>query len=74
MLAAWVGAYVALFVAVGLFASRRVRNAADYAVARGGMLWARGALSKPWPTESLAKYGNPMTAAGMNGYKQPGRD
>jgi solute:Na+ symporter, SSS family len=36
VLAAWVGAYVALFVAVGLFASRRVRNAADYAVARGG--------------------------------------
>src|SRR6185437_1614252 len=50
------------------------RAQADYAVARGGMLWARGALSKPWPTESLAKYGNPMTAAGMNGYKQPGRD
>lgn len=36
MLAAWVAAYVALFVAVGLAASRRVRNAADYAVARGG--------------------------------------
>ena len=50
------------------------RAQADYAVGRGGMLWARGALSKPWPTESLAKYGNPMTAAGMNGYKRPGRD
>ncbi len=50
------------------------RAQADYAVARGGMLWARGLLSKPWPTESLAKYGNPLTAAGMNGYKQPGRD
>ncbi len=50
------------------------RAQADYAVARGGMLWARGALSKPWPTESLAKYGNPMTAAGVNGYKRPGRD
>ncbi|MDH5337016.1 MAG: TolC family protein [Nitrospira sp.] len=50
------------------------RAQADYAVARGGMLWARGLLSKPWPTESLTKYGNPLTAAGMNGYKQPGRD
>jgi outer membrane protein TolC len=50
------------------------RAQADYAVARGGMLWARGALSKPWPTESLAKYRGPLTAAGMNGYKQPGRD
>ncbi len=50
------------------------RAQADYAVARGGMLWARGVLSKPWPTESLAKYGNPLTAAGMNGYTQPGRD
>jgi SSS family solute:Na+ symporter len=36
LLAACVAAYVALFVAVGLYASRRVRNAADYAVARGG--------------------------------------
>lgn len=50
------------------------RAQADYAVARGGMLWARGALSKPWPESELAKYGNPLTAAGMNGYKQPGRD
>ncbi len=50
------------------------RAQADYAVSKGGMLWARGNLSKPWPTESLGKYGNPMTAAGMNGYKQPGRD
>ncbi len=50
------------------------RAQADYAVARGGMLWARGALAKPWPTESLAKYGDPLRAAGMNGYKQPGRD
>lgn len=50
------------------------RAQADYAVARGGMLWARGALSKPWPTESLAKYGNPLTAAGAYGFKQPGRD
>jgi SSS family solute:Na+ symporter len=36
VLAACVAAYVALFIAVGLAASRRVRNAADYAVARGG--------------------------------------
>jgi outer membrane protein TolC len=50
------------------------RAQADYAVARGGMLWARGALSKPWAESELSKYGNPLTAAGMNGYKQPGRD
>jgi outer membrane protein TolC len=50
------------------------RAQADYAVARGGMLWARGALAKPWAESELAKYGNPLTAAGMNGYKQPGRD
>jgi outer membrane protein TolC len=50
------------------------RAQADYAVARGGMLWAKGALSKPWPESELAKYGNPLTAAGMAGYKQPGRD
>ncbi|MBX3329555.1 MAG: TolC family protein [Nitrospira sp.] len=50
------------------------RAQADYAVSKGGMLWARGNLSKPWPESELAKYGNPLTAAGMNGYKQPGRD
>jgi outer membrane protein TolC len=50
------------------------RAQADYAVARGGMLWARGLLSKPWPTESLAKYGNPTTAAGTYGFQKPGRD
>jgi outer membrane protein TolC len=50
------------------------RAQADYAVSRGGMLWAKGALSKPWPESELAKYGNPLTAAGMNGYKKPGRD
>lgn len=50
------------------------RAQADYAVARGGMLWARGLLAKPWPTESLAQYGDPKTAAGLNGFKQPGRD
>ena len=50
------------------------RAQADYAVARGGMLWARGLLSKPWSTESLAQYGDPKTAAGLHGFKQPGRD
>jgi outer membrane protein TolC len=50
------------------------RAQADYAVARGGMLWARGVLSKPWPTESLAKYGNPTTAAGLSGHPVAGRD
>ncbi len=50
------------------------RAQADYAVSRGGMLWARGNLSKPWPQSELAKYGNPLTAAGMNGFKRPGRD
>lgn len=50
------------------------RAQADYAVARGGMLWARGLLSKPWPQSELVKYGNPVTAAGMNGFKRPGRD
>ncbi|MBH0191891.1 MAG: TolC family protein [Nitrospira sp.] len=68
-----------------LFVNMRERNAveaayqlyraqADYAVSRGGMLWARGVLSKPWPESELAKYGNPLTAAGMNGHQQPGRD
>lgn len=50
------------------------RAQADYAVARGGMLWARGALAKPWAESELIKYGNSMTAAGLNGFKQPGRD
>ncbi|MBH0202121.1 MAG: TolC family protein [Nitrospira sp.] len=50
------------------------RAQADYAVARGGMLYARGALSKPWPESELSKYGNPLTAAGLNGYRLPGRD
>ena len=68
-----------------LFVNMRERNAveaayqlyraqADYAVARGGMLWARGVLSKPWPDSDLAKFGNPLTAAGLNGVQQPGRD
>ena len=36
MLAACIAAYVALFIAVGALASRRVRSASDYALARGG--------------------------------------
>ncbi|MFO0700047.1 MAG: TolC family protein [Nitrospira sp.] len=50
------------------------RAQADYAVSRGGMLYARGVLAKPWPDSELAKYGNPLTAAGLNGFKRPGRD
>ncbi len=50
------------------------RAQADYAIARGGMLWARGVLSKPWPEESLAKYGDPLTAAGLSGLPVKGRD
>jgi outer membrane protein TolC len=46
----------------------------DYVLARGGYLWAKGALSKPVADTVLAKYGNPLTAAGVNGYQQPGRD
>jgi outer membrane protein TolC len=50
------------------------RAQADYAVARGGMLWARGALSKPWPESELAKYGDSLHAAGSSGRKIKGRD
>ena len=50
------------------------RAQADYAIARGGMLWARGVLAKPWPVESLAKYGDPVKAAGAYGFQKPGRD
>ncbi len=50
------------------------RAQADYAVARGGMLWARAALSKPLPESVLAKYGDPLHAAGSSGRKLPGRD
>ena len=46
----------------------------DYVLARGGLLWAKGALSKPAEDTVLAKYGDPLTAAGKNGYKQPRRD
>jgi outer membrane protein TolC len=46
----------------------------DYVLARGGLLLARGALSKPVGDAVLAKYGDPLTAAGKNGYKKSGRD
>ena len=50
------------------------RAQADYAVARGGMLWARGALSKPLADNVLAKYGDHVQSAGSSGRKLPGRD
>jgi outer membrane protein TolC len=50
------------------------RAQADYAVARGGMLWARGALSKALSENVLEKYGNPLYAAGSSGREIPGRD
>ncbi|BFU92062.1 MAG: putative Outer membrane efflux protein [Nitrospira sp.] len=50
------------------------RAQADYAVSRGGMLWARGALSKSLPDNLLAKYGDPLNAAGSSGRKMSGRD
>ena len=50
------------------------RAQADYVVSRGGMLWARGALSKPVADKVLAKYGDPLHAAGSSGRKLPGRD
>lgn len=50
------------------------RAQADYAVSRGGMLWARGALSKPVSERVLSKYGDPLQAAGSSGHKASGRD
>jgi outer membrane protein TolC len=50
------------------------RAQADYVVARGGMLWARGALSMPLDDTVLAKYGNPLHAAGSSGRVSSGRD
>ena len=50
------------------------RAQADYVVSRGGMLWARGALSKAVPENILAKYGDQLHAAGSSGRKLPGRD
>ncbi len=50
------------------------RAQADYAVARGGMLWAKGSLSKPLAENILAKYGDPLYAAGSSGRALSGRD
>jgi outer membrane protein TolC len=50
------------------------RAQADYTISKGGMLYARGVLAKPWPDSELAKYGTPLTAAGAYGFKKPGRD
>ncbi len=50
------------------------RAQADYAVARGGMLWARGALSKPLADSVLEKYGDQLHSAGSSGRKLQGRD
>jgi outer membrane protein TolC len=68
-----------------LFVNKREQNAVeaayelyraqyDYVLARGGLLWARGALSKPVANDVLAKYGDPSKAAGLNGHKLKGRD
>ena len=68
-----------------LFVNTRERNAVeaayelyraqyDYVLARGGLLWAKGALSKPVSTSVLEKYGNPLNSAGLSGIKVQGRD
>ena len=68
-----------------LFVNTRERNAVeaayelyraqyDYVLARGGLLWAKGALSKAVSTPVLEKYGNPLNSAGSSGFKVPGRD
>jgi outer membrane protein TolC len=68
-----------------LFVNLRERNAVDaayqlyraqydYVLARGGLLWAKGALSKPVAETVLAKYGDPSTSAGSSGHKEQGRD
>jgi len=68
-----------------LFVNRRERNAVeaayelyraqyDYVLARGGLLWAKGALAKPMADTVLAKYGDPSRAAGLHGHKVKGRD
>ncbi len=46
----------------------------DYVLARGGLLWAKGALSKPISDTVLEKYGDPLTSAGSSGHKSQGRD
>jgi outer membrane protein TolC len=68
-----------------LFVNLRERNAVeaayqlyraqyDYVLARGGYLWAKGALSKPVSESVLAKYGDPSVSAGSSGHKMEGRD
>jgi outer membrane protein TolC len=68
-----------------LFVNKREQNAVeaayelyraqyDYVLGRGGLLWARGALSKPVANDVLAKYGDPSKAAGLHGQKLKGRD
>jgi len=68
-----------------LFVNLRERNAVeaayelyqaqyDYVLSRGGLLWARGALSKELGVSVLEKYGEPVHAAGLSGQKTDGRD
>jgi outer membrane protein TolC len=68
-----------------LFVNTRERNAVeaayelyraqyDYVLARGGFLWAKGALSKPVAEAVLVKYGDPSASAGSSGQKIEGRD
>jgi len=68
-----------------LFVNTRERNAVeaaydlyraqyDYVLARGGFLWAKGALSKPVAEPVLAKYGDPSVSAGTSGQQTGGRD
>jgi outer membrane protein TolC len=68
-----------------LFVNKREQNAVEaayelyraqyeYVLSRGGLLWARGALSKPVANDVLAKYGDPSHAAGLHGQKVKGRD
>ena len=68
-----------------LFVNTRERNAVeaayelyraqyDYVLARGGLLWAKGALSKPISNSVLEKYGDPLMSAGSSGQNVQGRD
>ena len=68
-----------------LFVNMRERNAVEaaydlyraqyeYVLARGGFLWAKGALSKPVAETVLQKYGDPSVSSGSSGQKIEGRD
>ena len=68
-----------------LFVNMRERNAVeaayelyraqyDYVLSRGGLLLARGALSKAVGESVLAKYGDPVNTAGSSGEQLEGRD